>query len=555
MGTSLLLSALALAFVPQNPFEVNGLSGDLAGIPRQLAISPDSSRVVYRADAASFNFIELFSARIDGRGEPLNLSALPPTGRVQEFWLDPTGSRVVYLADENVSGLIYDIYSVPVDGGAAPTRLTDDLVSFPLIDPILGPLSNTGAYGPTPTADGARVVFLARRSSDNTFLLYSAPVDGSEPMTPLSTGPTLDLLYRLPFAVSHDGTLVVYQAPIGGGSDVGLYSVPADGSAAPTLLSAHTGGHTSTVKDFEVAADDSFVVYRGDLESDEVEELFAHPLGGGGFQVKLNGTLVTGGDVDDTNDTFQQVNYAFTISPDGSRVVYSADQDVDGELELYSVPTDGSQASVKLNEPLVGALGNGGLFRPFRVAPDSSTVVYLAQQESSQRELFSVPIDGSEDPVRLHPPRSLQLSSYEIDATSSGVVIHWLSGGNNGELDYAALDGSLHVQDMTGTLQVTGFVSTQFHFRLTPDQRYVVFGARASFNAPRELFRVPIDGSEPPRSLSGPQISSGVSDFDVAPDGRYAAYRGADASHDDQLFSARVFRERPRHAGEAPRPE
>src|SRR5262245_39757414 len=43
---------------------------------------------------------------------------------------------------------------------------------------------------------------------------------------------------------------------------------------------------------------------------------------------------------------------AALLTPDGTRAVYVADGDVDDLLELYSAPTDGSQAAVKLNAPL-----------------------------------------------------------------------------------------------------------------------------------------------------------------------------------------------------------
>ena len=57
--------------------------------------------------------------------------------------------------------------------------------------------------------------------------------------------------------------------------------------------------------------------------------------------LKLNDPLVPSGDVE-----------SFDISPDGSRVVYRADQDADGVTELYSVPIAGSPVT-KLNGALV----------------------------------------------------------------------------------------------------------------------------------------------------------------------------------------------------------
>jgi hypothetical protein len=56
-----------------------------------------------------------------------------------------------------------------------------------------------------------------------------------------------------------------------------------------------------------------------------VFELYAVPIVGGLVE-KLNGSLVSGGDVTE-----------WRISPDSRRVVYRADQDADEVFELYSV--------------------------------------------------------------------------------------------------------------------------------------------------------------------------------------------------------------------------
>ena len=63
---------------------------------------------------------------------------------------------------------------------------------------------------------------------------------------------------------------------------------------------------------------------------------------------KLNGPLALdpgtlGGDVDRASFT-----------PDGSRVLYLADQDRAGVRDLYSVPADGSAPAVKLSAGLTG---------------------------------------------------------------------------------------------------------------------------------------------------------------------------------------------------------
>jgi Tol biopolymer transport system component len=59
--------------------------------------------------------------------------------------------------------------------------------------------------------------------------------------------------------------------------------------------------------------------------------------------VKISGTLVAGGNV--------QYYSGFQFSPDGSRVVYRADQDTDEVIELYV--TDEGQINFKVYLPLV----------------------------------------------------------------------------------------------------------------------------------------------------------------------------------------------------------
>jgi hypothetical protein len=89
--------------------------------------------------------------------------------------------------------------------------------------------------------------------------------------------------------------------------------------------------------------------------------------------VKLNGTLVPGGNVD----------ASFRFSPDSSRILYAADQNVG----TGGVPQ-------KLNGSLV--LAGDVVEDSARVSPDSSHVLYIADQITDNKfELYNVPITGT----------------------------------------------------------------------------------------------------------------------------------------------------------------
>jgi hypothetical protein len=96
------------------------------------------------------------------------------------------------------------------------------------------------------------------------------------------------------------------------------------------------GGQTNG-GDFAFSPDSSVVVYLADQDSVGVDELYFAPITGGG-STKLNDPLVAGGNVDNFGlpNSFGSTSFGFQISPDSSRVVYLADQDIDDQVGLYT---------------------------------------------------------------------------------------------------------------------------------------------------------------------------------------------------------------------------
>src|SRR5690606_3617009 len=110
-----------------------------------------------------------------------------------------------------------------------------------------------------------------------------------------------------------------------------------------------------------------------------------------GVAIKVNSTIVPGGDVDD--------DYAF--SPDGTTIAYMADQDVVDVRELYAVEVANPGTSVKLNPPLVA----DGDLCTFRFSPDSTKVGYCADQDvDATLELYVVELAVPAVSTKINPP-------------------------------------------------------------------------------------------------------------------------------------------------------
>jgi hypothetical protein len=88
------------------------------------------------------------------------------------------------------------------------------------------------------------------------------------------------------------------------------------------------------VSTFQVSEDSSSVIYVADQDDNGVQQLY-HVPSEGGSTTRINPSLVTGGDV--ASGLFMIRLPALHITPDSSSVLYLADQDTDGVLELYAV--------------------------------------------------------------------------------------------------------------------------------------------------------------------------------------------------------------------------
>lgn len=546
----------------------------------ELIPLPGDPRLLLRGDLSTPGSFDLYAVPVDASQAPLRLSQpLTFQSDVLEVEPIPGGTSVAYRSQTPVpqSPSRQDLLVVPLDGSAAPLQLNEVRPGA-----IVGDVTHAQS-----TRDGRLVVYRADQVVDEHFDLYLAPADGSLAAVALTAtlpsvlefvllepGPLLVFRtatalfaarldgspprqldtapagFALDVALATGGARLIYRRAHGAGS-FELWSLVLDGRSAPVRLHAPLSTQR-TVTAARVATGD-VVVFRGDLEQDEVFELHAVPAKGG-VPRRLNGPLVAGGDVED-----------FQVDRDGKHVAFLADGRVDRQVELFARELAGEHAPERrsgllpasadvsafafagdgrhlvfranrvnpsthdlFSTPIVSALGSGRGPRraggePIRltsgrvvqadwsVTPDGATVLFRANPTAGI-ELFRVPVDGRTGPQRVSDPIVLhgavqafalapdsQRVVYRADQRVTSRVELWsvpLLGGT-----------ALPLADLPDFGDVTDF-------RLTPDGQAVAFLADRTSDGVLELHRAPIDASRPAQRVNGPLANSG----DVAGD-------------------------------------
>jgi hypothetical protein len=279
-------------------------------VPALFEFSTDSTRVVYSASHVPLTPRELFSVPVDGSAAPARISAGAEVGTT-DFALVPGQPRVVYLADEDTPG-IHELYSVDLQGGDR-VRLNPPLVTG-------GSVQEDFRL----SADGQQVVFRADALADERFLLLRVPVTG--------------------------GPAQVVNGPLAPGGDVTA---------------------------FEVAPQGDWLVYRADQDVNEVFTLYRASLAGG-----------TPVPLDTPN-----LSTAFVLGPDPGRILVH-DRAPAGFGIVHLVPTDGSPR-LTLN-PAPGPRSNDV---PIFVR-GSSHVLFVGGATTTAGDLFlSAPLPGRASPA------------------------------------------------------------------------------------------------------------------------------------------------------------
>ncbi len=413
---------------------------------------------------------------------------LGPDQEVPGFQVALDGTeRVLFLSDV-VLDEEFDALTVPQDGNAPPTLFD--------IDRIPGRFLNGFPQLAVPTSRAVIVGDFETLDQDEIFSVGTAT--GGGPLTKLNPSMVAEGDVRA-FAISPDGTTVVYAADQEIDQKIELYRVDVNGGNV-IKLSDPTDSGADVDRRFRVSSDSRFAVFRA-RNSAFRNNLFSADLTTGN-RVQLNANP----------DNRGSASSDFQISPDGATVVYRADQE-SNLLELFAVPTAGG-AAVKISGPEV----TNSVQDPV-ISADSSRVVYL---EPITQNLYSVPLAGGM-PINL------------TESNSPDSVREFVLSGDR-VIYEAFLDGSQRIFTVPiagGTLlQLSGdpaAIGTTDEFVVSPDSQQIAYAA-VSTGAVGPGFRVvravSIDGSND-RPITGQGVPGGdIRTFEITPDNQQLVFSG-----------------------------
>lgn len=345
------------------------------------------------------------------------------------------------------------------------------------------------------SADGTRVVFRCDVLRDGAFALFSAPADASQPPVRLSATLVQGGNVRS-FALG--GGRAVYLADQDEDETFELYSIPQAGGVAPRRLSGPLTAE-GDVLSFHLTPDGQSAVFLADKLVDARPEFFRVPLDGSAPPLAL-----------DPSPRLDEVTKSW-MAPDGARVLY-----VGRELtpifppflyfyvdRIFALPLDGSGARVQLAEAH-GDLGSalapyGNAIGQLAFSADGRRIVYTDYVDDKDGAvevmLNSTAIDGSEAPVVLNQSQANYSVPFAVSASLPRVVYLELSNAYS-----VALDGTGRVQ-----LDPPGLVA-ESPLALTPDGTRALFQARQGAQYGLVLARV--DGTAPALLLDGPRAGS-----------------------------------------------
>lgn len=218
-------------------------------------------------------------------------------------------------------------------------------------------------------------------------------------------------------------------------------------------------------------------------------------------------------------------DYAPSVSPDGSRVVFVSARDSSirvGNEELFVVEADGSEPPVQLTEHTADD------FDP-AWSPDGTRIAFSSLRDGGGPDVYVTEADGSGTPLRLTEHAA---SDHSPAWSPDGTRLVFVSARDGGDPDLYVVPA-----DGSGTpTRLTTDEAADIQPDWSPGGSFVAFTSDRDGVA--EIYRVCANGANPPERLT--ETAADVSDVqpDWSPDGSRIAFA---SNRDGELFDLYVM--------------
>lgn len=358
---------------------VSGNTPNLGYQYTTFQISSDSQRVIYLADQNDdftsdlHRTAELYSVPINGGTVvKLNHTRVSDLTVFDYFQISPDSQRVLYYANNDKIYGVKEIYSVPINGGTVVklnVTLTGDLYLRQVEISV----------------DSQYVIFRTNQHRRTGEGLYGVPITGGSVVKLNANLYSEGNVYH--FAISPDSQRVIYYSDqvVDGLNE--LYSVPITGGPTVKLKDTITTEELLG-SDFKISSNSQYVVYTV-YEDKYVRtvEHFSVPIIGGASTKLSTGTYTRG-----------VSGASYEISPDSQRVIFNVHTEYtvpDLDVYIYSVPIAGGTIT-QLNDDL----SYGAAVEDNLLSQNGEFIVYRADQdEYGSVELFAHRLKETEDEV------------------------------------------------------------------------------------------------------------------------------------------------------------
>lgn len=321
------------------------------------------------------------------------------------------------------------------------------------------------------------------------------------------------------FDIDETGQRVVYLADQATAGKFELFVVELANPGTSRRLNGNLGVDSDVIE-FQISPDGTEVIYSADQDTAGKREIYLASLTSSAAAAKLNSAMIADGDVG--------VDIAF--SPDGSKVLYAADQEMNGLFELYLVDTAVPGVSTKVNQPFPA---NSTLRSGMKFSADSNWIAYAADPDTlGISELYVVATANPGTATKVNPP-----------LTGNADICRWDFSPDSTHIAYCADQDvdtvqELYLVDMSAlgiSMKVNPPIDTnrdvEAGFRFSTNSNFLVYRADQDEDDLRELYRVMLSAPGVSEKINSPMpeyspgVTGDVFSFQIRDDDLAVSYR------------------------------